>query len=245
MKIDVVFVHGWAMNSAVWQPCLQRLPDWVNPRCIDLPGYGACLDARAGTLDEYADHVARRISRPAAVVGWSLGGLVSLRLAQTRPEKVSALIQVASSPKFVQADDWPTAIERAVFEQFAASLEKDTVKTIKRFLALQVRGTDTSTATARTLQRSIEAQGLPALEALFAGLKILSDTDLRPAVSKLTSPVTWLLGAKDMLVPIGLADPLVQLVPDADIRVLARAGHAPFISDPDAFVDELLRAVKR
>ncbi len=244
MKIDVVFVHGWAMNSAVWQPCLQRLPDWVNPQCIDLPGYGASIDARAGTLDEYVDHVARRIRRPAAVVGWSLGGLVALRLAHTRPEKVSNLIQVASSPKFVQADDWPTAIEREVFEQFAASLEKDTVKTIRRFLALQVRGTDTSMATARTLQQAIEAQGLPALEALFAGLKILSDSDLRLSASRLSSPVTWVLGARDMLVPIALADALRLLVPGADIRVLPGAGHAPFISDPDAFVAELLQAVK-
>ncbi len=136
MKIDCVFIHGWAMNSAVWQPCLQRVPDWIKPQCIDLPGYGENSDVSATTLDDYVEHVAQQISRPVLVVGWSLGGLVSLKLAQRYPEKVSALLQVATNPKFVQHGDWRTAVEASVFEQFASSLEKDRVKTIRRFLAL-------------------------------------------------------------------------------------------------------------
>ena len=126
----MVFLHGWAMNSAVWQPCLQRLPDHIEARCIDLPGYGEHADVPARTLDDCADFVARQIDAAAVVVGWSLGGLVSLRLAQRHPEKVSALIQVATSPKFVQQDDWSAAIDAGVFEQFAQSLQNDVMKTI-------------------------------------------------------------------------------------------------------------------
>ena len=244
MKFDVVFVHGWAMNSAVWRPCLERLPPSVTPQCIDLPGYGACRDVGADTLDDFVDHVAHTMKRPAVLVGWSLGGLVALRLAQRYPEKVASLVQVASSPKFVQAGDWRTAIEGAVFEQFAASLETGILKTVRRFLALQVRGTDTSMATVRALQQSIEAQGLPVLGALLTGLKILSDADLRGVMREVNCPVTWLLGEKDMLVPVELADALRELAPDADIRVLPGAGHALFLSDPDSFVAGLMRAVR-
>ncbi len=244
MKIDTVFIHGWAMNSAVWQPCLQQLPDWINPLCIDLPGHGECAEVIASTLDEYVEHVAQQIAGPVLLVGWSLGGLVSLKLAQRYPEKVSALFQVAANPKFVQDSDWPTAIEASVFDQFASSLEKDRVKTIRRFLALQVRGTDTSMQTVRELQAAIDERGLPDIEALLAGLKILSDTDLTEALQALDCPVSWLLGGKDALVPIELAQVLKQMVSDDDIQVLAGAGHAPFISHPDAFVHALLQAAK-
>ena len=192
MKIDIVFLHGWAMNSAVWQPCLQQLPDWIRPLCIDLPGHGESVDVNAGTLDDYVEHVAQQIIHPVILLGWSLGGLVSLRLAQRYPEKVSALFQVATNPKFVQGSDWQTAIEASVFEQFAISLGKDMVKTIRRFLALQVRGTDTSMQTVRELQAAIDARGLPDIEALLAGLKILSDTDLTEAIQALDCPVSWL-----------------------------------------------------
>ena len=244
MNIDIAFIHGWAMNSAVWQPCLQRLPDRVNAYCLDLPGYGDSRDVSAATLAEYVEHVARSVPRPAVVVGWSLGGLVSLELARRYPAKVAALFQVATSPKFVQGDGWQTAIESGVFDQFAASLEQDLVKTIRRFLALQVRSTDTSMQTVRELQRAIDERGLPSVEALHAGLKILSDTDLRDTLQQLSCPVTWLLGEKDMLVPAALADALGQLPLAPDVHVAARAGHAPFISDPDGFVDALMRAAE-
>ncbi len=245
MKIDIVFIHGWAMNSAVWQPCLQRLPDSLRPQCIDLPGYGDSIDVRAGTLDEYVDHVAQQLNRPVVLAGWSLGGLVSLRLSQRYPDKVSALVQVATSPKFVQDDNWRTAIEPGVFDQFALSLQKDRVKTIKRCLALQVRGADSSMQTVRELQRALDERGLPTIEALYAGLKILSNTDLTETVDQLRCPVTWLLGEKDVLVPVGLAEGLKSLLTNPDIHIIDGAGHAPFISHADAFVDALLQAVER
>lgn len=244
MKIDTVFIHGWAMNSAVWQPCLQQLPDWINPLCIDLPGHGEYVDVNAGTLDEYVEHVAQKITSPVLLVGWSLGGLVSLRLAQRYPEKVSALFQVATNPKFVQDSDWPTAIEAGVFDQFALSLEKDRVKTIRRFLALQVRGTDSSMLTVRQLQAAIDERGVPDIESLLAGLKILSETDLIEALQTMDCPVSWLLGEKDALVPVGLTRVLEQMPVDIDIHIVAGAGHAPFISHPVAFVQALLQAAK-
>jgi pimeloyl-[acyl-carrier protein] methyl ester esterase len=245
VKIDTVFIHGWAMNSAVWRPCLQHLPGWIHPLCIDLPGHGECIDVDAGTLDEYVEHVARRITHPALLVGWSLGGLVSMRLAQRYPEKVSALFQVATNPKFVQDRGWPTAIEAGVFDQFASSLEKDRDKTIRRFLALQVRGTENSMQTIRELQAAIDQHGLPDIEALFAGLRMLSNTDLTEAMQALGCPVSWLLGEKDALVPVELAQALKQMPVDVDVQVVSGAGHAPFISHPEAFVQALLQTAKR
>jgi pimeloyl-[acyl-carrier protein] methyl ester esterase len=245
VKIDCIFIHGWAMNSAIWQRCLQHLPDWINPLCIDLPGYGRAIDVDATTLDEYVDYVTDQISRPALLTGWSLGGLVTLRLAQRHPHKVAGLLQVATNPKFVQQGSWLTAIDAGVFEQFAAALEQNATKTIQRFLALQVRGTDTSLQTVRELQRSIEECGLPQAGVLQDGLRILSATDLIQAVSELQCPVAWLLGDKDALVPVALVEALNRLAPEAQITVIHGAGHAPFISHPEIFAHSVVRAARR
>ena len=242
MKIDCVFIHGWAMNSSVWQQCLQQLPHWINPVCVDLPGHGESADVDATTLDDYVEHVAQRITRPAILVGWSLGGLVSLQLARRYPQKVTALFQVATNPRFVRAVDWKAAIDASVFEQFAASLESDMSKTIRRFLALQVRGTNVSMQTVRQLQRAIDECGLPRKAALLSGLKILSDTDLTAAVENLDCAVSWLLGEKDALVPVELAAALKSMSTRVDIRIISGAGHAPFISHPIDFVNALLNA---
>lgn len=232
------------MNSAVWQHGLQQLPPWINPITIDLPGYGVSAGVRATTLDDYVDHAARQITRPSVLVGWSLGGLVSLGLARRHAQLVSALFQVATSPRFVQAGDWSCAIESSVFEQFAQSLQQDVNRAIRRFLALQVRGTSTSIQTVRQLQRAIDAHGLPGRVALLAGLKLLSETDLTAQLQALDCSVTWLLGDKDALVPVELGDRLAQILTNADIQILSGAGHAPMISHPDEFLQALLRAAE-
>jgi pimeloyl-[acyl-carrier protein] methyl ester esterase len=241
VKIDCVLIHGWAMNSSVWQHCLQQLPPWINPVAIDLPGYGAAAEVGATALDDYVDHVARQITRPSLMVGWSLGGLVTLRLARHYPQQVLALFQVATSPRFVQAVDWPCAIESSIFQQFAQSLQQDVNRTIKRFLALQVRGTSTSMQTVRRLQDAINERGLPGREALLAGLTLLSETDLTAELQALDCPVFWLLGDKDVLVPVEVADRLQRLSTQANIQILPGAGHAPMISHPAEFTQALLK----
>ena len=167
---------------------------------------------------------------------------MSLQLARRYPEKVSALFQVATSPKFVQQGDWQTAIEASVFEQFAASLQRDVEKTIRRFLALQVRGTDTSMQTVRALQYAIDERGLPGRDALFAGLKMLLETDLTAAMNELKCATTWLLGDKDALVPCELAAVLRSMSADIEVEMISGAGHAPFISHPGEFINALAQA---
>jgi pimeloyl-[acyl-carrier protein] methyl ester esterase len=243
--IDCVFIHGWAMSRVVWRTCLQRLPDGFNPICVDLPGYGDCVDAAADSLDDYVDHVAAFAPGPSLLVGWSLGGLVALRLAQRYPDKVAGLFQIATSPRFVRTDDWHCAIAVDVFEQFAESLQQDVRKTIRRFLALQVQGTDNARQTMRLLQQAVDQAGLPSLNALLAGLKILAETDLRRTTRQLDCGISWLLGDKDRLVPIGLAGVLSQTASRGDIHVINGAGHAPMLSDADRTVQILLRAAER
>ena len=233
------------MNSAVWQRGLQQLPSWINPVTVDLPGYGASAGVGAASLDDYVDHVARQITRPSLLVGWSLGGLVSLGLARRHAQLVLALFQVATSPRFVRAADWLCAIDSGIFEQFAQSLQQDVNRTIRRFLALQVRGTSTSMQTVRQLQRTIDAHGLPESEALLVGLRLLAETDLTAELQALECPLTWLLGDKDALVPVELADRLARLATNADVQRLTGAGHAPMLSHPDEFSHALLQAAER
>ena len=38
--LPIVFIHGWGLNSAVWQPCLDDLKNNFEVITVDLPGYG-------------------------------------------------------------------------------------------------------------------------------------------------------------------------------------------------------------
>ncbi|MDH5484890.1 MAG: pimeloyl-ACP methyl ester esterase BioH [Gammaproteobacteria bacterium] len=243
-KIKCVFVHGWGMNKAIWQPVIEQLPDWIEPQAIDLPGHGEASAARFTVLDDLVATLAAHVDQPALWVGWSMGGLAVTQLALEHPEKVSALMLVSSSPCFVQKADWPCGMKAEVFDSFAAELEADFSGTIRRFLALQVQGSDSGRDILRGIRQKILAQPAANPDALRAGLGLLKTVDLRADLAALTLPVSWQLGQRDALVKVALADELARLMPASEINIYKRAAHAPFLSHLTQFVDELTRFAK-
>ncbi len=63
----------------------------------DLPGYGRSGGFGAMSLEAMAQRVLEQAPPQAVWLGWSLGGLVASQ-AIMRPERVQALVTVASSP---------------------------------------------------------------------------------------------------------------------------------------------------
>ncbi|MDH5610962.1 MAG: pimeloyl-ACP methyl ester esterase BioH [Gammaproteobacteria bacterium] len=239
-KVTCVFVHGWAMNGAVWETCSELLPDWMELVQVDLPGHGTMADARAENINDYVSTLAAVANRPVIWVGWSLGGLALLQLAKDYPERVAGLFMVASTPCFVRKDDWSCAVAEDIFKLFADSLAEDVDATIKRFLALQVKGSGVAMSTVRELQKLLQQRGRPSAEALRYGLDILSSTDLRAELPRINRPITWLLGGRDALVPVSLAEALKTLKPDINVLVEKEAAHAPFISHSENFASALI-----
>jgi len=229
--VTCVFVHGWAMNSAVWDACIEQLPDWINVVQVDLPGHGSMAQVSAATLDDYVQVLVPLVQRPVLWVGWSLGGLAVLRLAELYPQRVAAAMLVATNPCFVSQKNWPYAVDRSVFEQFAGDLKNQQEKTLRRFLALQVKGLPDAMTVVRQLQQKIQQRGPASPQALKTGLEILLESDLRASLRYIDSPLYWLLGAKDTLVPASLAAALAQDYGQQNVTLHPLTSHAPFISE--------------
>lgn len=244
-SVTCIFVHGWAMNSAVWDECIQQLPDWINVVVVDLPGHGSMSQVQATTLDDYVQALIPLVHRPVLWVGWSLGGLAVLRLAELYPQRVAAALLVATNPCFVSQPGWDCAVDESVFNQFASDLNVNQQKTIRRFLALQVKGLEHAMTVVRQLQQSIQSRGQASTQALSTGLEILLDSDLRQSLKHIDSPLHWLLGAKDSLVPGALAQVLEREYAQKNVSLQPQASHAPFISQPDVFIEQLISVAKQ
>jgi len=244
-SVTCIFVHGWAMNSAVWDDCIEQLPDWIKVIVVDLPGHGTMSDVTAESLDDYVQALVPLVHQPVIWVGWSLGGLAVLRLAELHPQRVAAALLMSTNPCFVRQENWPCAVEAQVFNQFAADLNQNQEKTIRRFLALQVKGLSDGLSVVRKLQRSIQSRGQASTHALECGLDILKQTDLRQALKSIDSPLHWLLGAKDSLVPATLAQELTQQYQQENVVLHEYASHAPFMSHREDFVAQLIKIAER
>lgn len=236
----LVLLHGWGMNSAVWQRVVKTLSSHRRLYLVDLPGMGASKTIAPYTLDRVADAVAEVIPGVSDVLGWSLGGLVAQRIALDQPERVRRLILVGSSPCFVSKEHWTHGISAHHFEQFSAKFEQDFKSTLFNFLTLQCMHAKDARVTIKQLRAAFEAKPSPSQDALNQSLQILLDTDLRTEINLIRQPTLLIHGDRDTLAPVTAAHWLAMALNQAQLRVMAGAAHAPFLSHADAFCDAVI-----
>jgi pimeloyl-[acyl-carrier protein] methyl ester esterase len=241
----LVLLHGWAMHSGLFAPLADALRRHYTLHLVDLPGHGrARTDERPFALAPVAAGLAAMLPR-AIWLGWSLGGLVALQAAQAHPWRVRGLAMLAAPPRFCRGADWPAGMDPAVFEQFAADLDRDYAGTLDRFLALEAQGSDHMRAELRTLRQQVHAVGDPAPRALAEGLAILHDADLREGLPRLAMPSLWIGGRRDRLVAPAAMQAAAASAPGATHVEIAGAGHAPFLTHADAVVAALAAFARR
>ncbi len=230
-----VFLHGWGLHGGIWSETLAALPGTAP----DLPGYGAVSAVTPYTAETLADAVAATLAGPVHLIGWSLGGMVALALAARHPGKVAKLVLVGASPAFVQRHDWPHGLAPEVLADFADSLRQDYRATLLRFLSLQARGGDAARAVIGRLRETVFQRGEPEAATLAAGLGLLREVDLRAVAANVACPALVVHGAYDTLCPVDTGRWLAGRIPGARLALHERAAHAPFLSHPDWFAQQV------
>ncbi|WP_017788653.1 pimeloyl-ACP methyl ester esterase BioH [Aeromonas dhakensis] len=235
---DLVLLHGWGMNGAVWHGIVSALAARYRVHLVDLPGFGnSPLAGEAEySLPWLAEQVAAILPEQCHLLGWSLGGLVASQLALNHPERLHSLITVASSPCFMARDQWP-GIAPKVLTGFNQMLAGDFKQTIERFLAIQAMGSEHARDDIRQLRHWLAERPAPQLAALEAGLGLLADVDLRDELVQLNLPWLRVYGRLDSLVPKASIPLLDERYPASRSVVLEKASHAPFISHPQQFIE--------
>ena len=235
---DLVLVHGWGLHSGVWAPLLPVLSGHYRLHLVDLPGHG---NSSASVADGSSWLPLLHDSTPERAVwlGWSLGGLLTLQMAQLHEDKVDKAIVVACSPRFLQSADWTSAMTEKTLQKFIDDLRTDYVATVQRFLLLQIGAEQKSRDTIRQLQDMVRQRPSPDPLTLAQGLLMLRQQDIRPVLPHIKQPVMVVQGSHDRLVPREAGEYLSARLPHGRLCMIDKAGHAPFLSHPDVFVQHM------
>ena len=256
----LLFIHGWGMHGGLWGGVLEELASQYRVMAVDLPGHG--LSRRVGTtlcprgtievwadktpahpaLDAIVDQLAAQFSDigPITVCGWSLGAQVALRWAMLYPLQVQRLVLVSATPCFVQQADWHCAMAANTLSAFSDALELNYLQTLRRFLSLQLRGSEQERELLATLRGGLLSRGEPDMATLQGGLNILRDCDLRASLPEIHQAALVIAGVRDTLTPLPAAQFLASRMPNARLAEIEGAAHAPFLSHPDEFVEQLV-----
>ena len=251
----LVLVHGLggaAVNFTLLAPLLARRHRVLIP---DLPGHGRSEPfEEAQNLTDYAAYIGDLADRegmfPGPVVGYSMGGVIALRLAVSRPGEVTALALVAAAGIVSvtrRAEIWlgiTGALRPAkIMTRFRGTFAR---RPRLRWLPFGLWGAvDPPALDPESVLGFLEGPSQHT-DVGTAGRALLHD-DPRPDLERVHCPVVLLWGARDRLVPLADGFEYARRL-KAPIRVLPAAGHLLVGEQPEecaAIVGEFLDRVRQ
>ena len=230
----MVLLHGQPGSGADWQQVAGRLPPGLPVVALDRPGYGASRRGAGGfgynARAVVAELDARGIER-AVLVGHSYGGGIALAVAQLAPERVEALVLLASvGPGCL------TGWDRLLAAPVAGEVCAVTAWWLTPWLARA-----TLAAIAALRRRPIAAGEYvnwhiwghthhdygPVWRSFLTEQRALVGEvgGLTASLASVVQPVLLLADPHDSLIPVSTTHQLAAVLPDARVQLLDQIGH--------------------
>ena len=240
-----LLIHGWSSSWYALSPLLRPLRQRFRCLAVDLPGYGQSprLDRRT-TIPAYADLLAELICEvsdgPVVLVGHSMGGMTSITLALRHPVLVERMVLLDPTitgqlSRYINLVVSPiTLLERFGLGQLIVSaVERGFVGVTDRIMRPASFSERTGITEGDYKKIRADArrpgQGRVRTECFFA----MRSNDLTAQLRRLDTPTLVLWGAEDNTVPLRDASIVADEWPEADLRILPKAGHWPQFEAPE------------
>jgi pimeloyl-ACP methyl ester carboxylesterase len=244
----LVLLHGFSDSADTWRPLLEQFGrSGRRAIALDLPGFGAADDARAGAVLPQFEAVAAAAAERACIVtderavlvGNSMGGMISLYVANGGTCALAGVVPVCTAglhhPAWIHliATRWARAVlpiagarplraamQAAVARTAATSRTDEVIAHLPRYVG--------------HLRPARVAHGLSIVR------RLLDEQDYPLELGGIDCPVMFVWGDRDRAAVWGRNGQRLQRLasqaPNARQEVLAGVGHAPQLEAPDALV---------
>ena len=236
--LPLVLLHAFPLDHSMWA-FQEPLAEQVRLVVPDLRGFGGSDEAVPESIAALADDVvalldAVHVAGPAVICGISMGGYVAQHVAARHPDRVAAVILVATK---LEAD---SAEARAGRTDLAAKVGRlglgilaDAM--IPRLLAdsAEARRAPGRADVESLLRRTILAQRVETVQTALAALG--ARPDMTEPLRQLRPPALLVAGAEDAITPPECLQAAEAIIPRAKLLIVPAAGHMVPLEQPAVF----------
>lgn len=225
----VVLLHGSGPGVSAWSNwsvTIAGLRDHFRVIAPEMVGYGS-TERPAGIIYGIRTWVAHVLDfldalglEKVSLIGNSMGGLVSLHIAQRHPERVERLVLMGAPAPGMTPSQGLMALR--AYEPSPEAM---------RSLLVTHFAFDAAIVTEELVNSRFEASNAPGVHEAYRSMfhdsrhtgNSLELTE--GGVRSIKVPTLVMHGAHDKVIPLGSGWRLAQLIPDCDLHVFARCGH--------------------
>ena len=240
----VVLIHGFGLNRAMWQWQLPALTPHFSVLTYDLLGHGESAPP-AGTPDlamfsaQLLGLMDRRGIARAAVVGFSLGGMIARRFALDRPDRLSALAILHSPHNRSPAER--SAVRERVRQTREQGPSANVEPALERWFtpAFRAEAPESIALVRRWITGNDPAVYWQVYRVLAEG-----DAEIAQGLERIACPTLVMTGENDPGNTPAMARAMAGLIPGARLVILPGLRHMALAESPAA-VNEPLSAFLR
>jgi 2-succinyl-6-hydroxy-2,4-cyclohexadiene-1-carboxylate synthase len=240
----LVLAHGFTQNGVAWGPFGEQLARGHRVVAVDLPGHGGSGDV-AGDIPAAAQLLGDA-GGSADYLGYSLGGRIALHLALARPDLVSRLVLVSTTPGIEDAE--ARAARRRADEDLARDLDDGPedgpaeAARLEAFLRRWLSGPlFASLAPEAAMVEARRHNTCAGLASSLRGCGTGTQDPLWSRLCQLAMPVLVVAGDHDARFAAIGARMATAVGPGARLELIPDAGHACHLERPAAVADVVRR----
>ncbi|MFF2533080.1 alpha/beta fold hydrolase [Brevibacillus sp. NPDC058079] len=231
MRKVMLWLTGWGMPECSWEAVRSQFPSYRHI----IPTYSDVTDSLQ-FYERVEEEVRSLSTQELIVVGWSLGGMLAIRLAAQYP--VSGLVLIGTTARFTsEQHGWHPVVLQRMKRQLSVARERVMDAFVEQMLTPGERQQI-------GLHVGVDSQ-MWSTAALIAGLTYLEEEDCRPFLSSLTSPTLVIHGTEDAICSLAAGEELASSLAGANFVQIPDCGHAPHVFVPEVVGDSLKRMVEQ
>jgi pimeloyl-ACP methyl ester carboxylesterase len=234
----LVFVVAWIWTAEFWLPQVNCFSQNFKMITVDMRGTGESDKPPDNyTLDLYADDLNSIIEelqeKNIVLVGESIGASIVIKYITKYPGKVSKLVLIGGSPKFIATDDFPYGLPQdSIDAQYALAMESYP-KWLRAFLELIFPEPGTEYLKEWGFKMSQKTPKEIAMNSIMN----LFEADIRPLLGKINVPTLILHGESDPVFTRAFegAKYTHENIPGSKMYMIKGKGHFPSITAAEEF----------
>jgi 2-succinyl-6-hydroxy-2,4-cyclohexadiene-1-carboxylate synthase len=229
--VRLLLLHGFTATGRSWDGVRRRIDAATYSEVLapDLRGHGENAARAPATIPAVVEDL--RQDAPYALAGYSMGGRVALHLALAQPGLVRRLVLVSTTPGILEPSG--RAERRRSDEELAEGLERAGLEAFARWWGGQplFAGQPPEVAAAARADRLRNTAA--GLAASLRGMGTGRMTPVWDRLDELTMPAVVIVGERDAKFR-AIGERMAERLPDAQLVVVAKAGHAVHLEAPEA-----------